>query len=170
MIKTIVVAKAANNAIGKDNDLLWRLPDDFKFFKQTTLDHVVILGRKTFDSLPGMLPRRIFVIITRQANYKAPEGHYAVSSLEEAFELCEVQRQEKEVYIIGGGTIYKESIVKGFVDKMLITEVDAEIEGADTFFPEFEKTEWKETERIHHSIDEKHQFAFDFVTYEKVSS
>ncbi len=170
MIKTIVVAKASNNAIGKDNDLLWRLPDDFKFFKKTTLDHVVILGRKTFDSLPGMLPRRTFVIITRQKDYHAPEGHYAVHSLEEAFELCEVQRQEKEVYIIGGGTIYKESIEKGLVDKMLITEVNADVDGGDTFFPEFDKKGWNEVERIHHPKDEKHIYDFDFVTYEKIKS
>ncbi len=167
MKRTIVVAKSNNNAIGKDNDLLWHLPDDFRFFKQVTLDHVVILGRKTFDSLPGLLPRRTFVIITRQEDYQAPEGHYAVNSLEAALELCEVQRQEGEVYIAGGGTIYKESLEKGLVDTMHITEVMAEIEGGDTFFPEFNKSEWKETERVHHPIDEKHQFAFDFVTYEK---
>ena len=168
MKRTIVVAISKNNAIGKDNDLLWRLPDDFRFFKQVTLDHVVILGRKTFDSLPGLLPRRTFVIITRQQDYQAPEGHFAVNSLEAALALCEGQRQEKEVFIIGGGTIYKESIVKGLVDKMLITEVMATIEGADTFFPEFDEGQWKETERVHHAADEKHQYAFDFVTFEKV--
>lgn len=167
MKRTIVVAKSNNNAIGKDNDLLWHLPDDFRFFKQVTLDHVVILGRKTFDSLPGLLPRRTFVIITRQEDYQAPEGHYVVNSLEAALELCEVQRQEGEVYIAGGGTIYKESLEKGLVDTMHITEVMAEIEGGDTFFPEFNKSEWKETERVHHPIDEKHKYAFDFVTYEK---
>lgn len=167
MKRTIVVAISTNYAIGKDNDLLWRLPDDFRFFKQVTLDHVVILGRKTFDSLPGLLPRRTFVIITRQKDYQAPEGHHAVHSLEEALELCAVKRQEKEVYIIGGGTIYKESLDKGLVDKMHITEVMADIEGADTFFPDYDKVEWKETERVHHPADEKHRYAFDFVTYEK---
>lgn len=168
MKRTIVVAISKNYAIGKDNDLLWRLPDDFHFFKQVTLDHIVILGRKTFDSLPGLLPRRTFVIITRKEDYQAPEGHYAVHSLEEALELCEVTRQEKEVYIIGGGTIYKESLDKGLVDKMHITEVMADIEGADTFFPDYNKAEWKETERVHHPADEKHRYAFDFVTYEKI--
>lgn len=166
MISTIVVAKAKNNAIGKDNDLMWRLPDDFKFFKSVTLDHFVILGRKTFDSLPGLLPRRTFVIVTRQKDYQAPEGHFVAHSLEEAFALCEVQKQ-KEVFVIGGGIIYKESIDKGLVDKMYITEVDAEIEGADTFFPEFNAEEWNETAREHHTTDERHQYAFDFVTYTK---
>lgn len=167
MTRTIVVAKAANNAIGKDNDLLWRLPDDFKFFKTVTLGNYVIMGRKTFDSLPGMLPDRKFVIVTRQKDYQAPEGHHAVGSLEEAFELCEVQKQQKQVFIIGGGIIYKESIDKGMVDRMLITEVDAVIEGADTFFPEYNKEDWIEIRRQHHPADEKHKYAFDFVTYEK---
>ena len=167
MIRTIVVAKAKNNAIGKDNDLLWRLPDDFKFFKEVTVDHFVILGRKTFDSIPGLLPRRTFVIITRQKDYAAPEGHFVAHSLEEAFELCEVQHSLKEVFIIGGGVIYKDSIEKGMVDKMLITEVAAEIEGADTLFPEFDTSDWTEAARIHHPADDRHKYAFDFVTYLK---
>ncbi len=167
MIRTIVVAKAKDNAIGKDNDLLWRLPDDFKFFKEVTVDHFVILGRKTFDSLPGLLPKRTFVIITRQKDYVAPEGHFVVHSLEEAFELCEVQHSLKEVFIIGGGVVYKDSIEKGMVDKMLITEVDAEIDGADTFFPEFDTGDWNEASRIHHPADDRHKYAFDFVTYLK---
>lgn len=167
MIRTIVVAKSKNNAIGKDNDLLWRLPDDFRFFKQVTLDHAVILGRKTFDSLPGLLPKRTFIIVTRQENYKAPEGHYAVNSLEAAFDLAKEQLKVEEVFIIGGGVIYKDSLDKGLVDKMHITEVDAVIEGADTFFPEFDQNNWKEETRVHHPSDEKHQYAFDFVTYSK---
>jgi len=166
MISTIVVAKAENNAIGKDNDLLWRLPDDFKFFKTVTLDHFVILGRKTFDSLPGLLPRRTFVIITRQKDYQAPEGHFVVHSLEEAFALCQVQKQE-EVFVIGGGVIYTESLEKGLIDKMHITEVATKIEGADTFFPTYNAEEWTETAREHHPTDEKHKYAFDFVTYTK---
>ncbi|WP_222843476.1 dihydrofolate reductase [Roseivirga misakiensis] len=167
MISTIVVAKAKNNAIGKNNDLLWRLPDDFKFFKQVTLDHFVILGRKTFESLPGLLPRRTFVIITRQKEYQAPEGHFVAHSLEEAYRICQEQTQQ-EVFVIGGGVIYKESIDKGLIDKMFITEVDANIEDADTFFPEFSMNEWKEVAREYHSADDKHEYAFDFVTYSKV--
>ncbi|OEK05514.1 diacylglycerol kinase [Roseivirga misakiensis] len=166
-MSTIVVAKAKNNAIGKNNDLLWRLPDDFKFFKQVTLDHFVILGRKTFESLPGLLPRRTFVIITRQKEYQAPEGHFVAHSLEEAYRICQEQTQQ-EVFVIGGGVIYKESIDKGLIDKMFITEVDANIEDADTFFPEFSMNEWKEVAREYHSADDKHEYAFDFVTYSKV--
>lgn len=167
MIRTIVVAKASNNAIGKNNDLLWRLPDDFRFFKQVTLNHTVILGRKTFDSLPGLLPKRTFIIVTRQEDYKAPEGHYAVNSLEGAFNLAKDELKVEEVFIIGGGVIYKDSLDKGLVDKMHITEVDAHIESADTFFPEFSPNDWKEETRVHHPTDEQHQYAFDFVTYSK---
>lgn len=167
MIKTIVVAKSRNNAIGKNNELLWHLPDDFKFFKQVTLNHHVILGRKTFDSLPGLLPKRTFIIVTRQEDYQAPEGHYAVNSIEAAFELAEKELGLEEVFIAGGGVIYAESLKRGLVDKMLITEVNAILEGADTFFPEFEHKDWEEENRIHHPTDEKHQYAFDFVTYVK---
>lgn len=103
MIRTIVVAKSKNNAIGKDNDLLWRLPDDFRFFKQVTLNHAVILGRKTFDSLPGLLPKRTFIIVTRQEDYQAPEGHFVVNSLEAAFELAKDELKVEEVFVIGGG-------------------------------------------------------------------
>ncbi|WP_268122177.1 dihydrofolate reductase [Roseivirga pacifica] len=167
MIRTIVVAAAKNGAIGKDNDLLWRLPDDFRFFKQVTLNHVVILGRKTFDSLPGLLPKRTFVIVTRQQDYQEPEGHYAVNSLEAALELAEQELKVKEVFVIGGGAIYKESLEKGMIDKMHITDVYADIEGADTFFPDFDKSQWQEDSRVHHPADEKHRYAFDFVTYLK---
>lgn len=167
MIRTIVVAKSRNNAIGKDNDLLWRLPDDFRFFKQVTLDHAVILGRKTFDSLPRLLPKRTFIIVTRQDNYQAPEGHYAVNSLEAAFELAQEQLKVEEVFIIGGGVIYKDSLDQGLVDKMHITEVNAIIDEADTFFPEFNHRDWYEERRVHHPVDDKHQYAFDLVTYVK---
>jgi dihydrofolate reductase len=165
MIRTIIVAKSKNNAIGKDNDLLWRLPDDFRFFKQVTVDHAVILGRKTFDSLPGLLPKRTFIIVTRQEDYQAPEGHFAVNSLEAAFELAQDELKVEEVFVIGGGVIYKDSLDKGLVDKMHITEVNAIIDEADTFFPEFDHKDWKEETRVHHPTDEKHQYAFDFVTY-----
>ncbi len=165
MIKTIVVAKAKNNAIGRENDLLWRLPDDFQFFKKVTLGHVVIMGRKTFDSLPGMLPDRTFVIITRQKDYEAPKGHFVAHSLEEAFELCKVKLQLKQVFIIGGGVIYREALNRNMVDRMLITEVDAAFEDADTFFPDFDKDQWKEERRQHHPKDERHAYSFDYVSY-----
>ena len=163
MIKTIVVAIAKNHAIGKDNDLLWRLPDDFKFFKQFTTGKHIIMGRRTYESMPHPLPNRTSVVITRNKDYEVPEGHYVVHSLAEALKICQGKNLE-EAMIIGGGKIYTEAIENGLVDKMLITEVDTTIEDADTFFPFYKEENWEELERVHHSTDEKHKFAFDFVT------
>ncbi|KYG76573.1 dihydrofolate reductase [Roseivirga echinicomitans] len=164
MIRTIVVAISENYAIGKDNDLLWRLPDDFKFFKTVTSGNHILMGRKTYESLGKPLPNRTSVVITRNKDFEMPEGHVVTHSLEEALAYCEKQGLS-ECMIIGGGKIYTEAIEKGLVDRMLITEVEAVIEGADTFFPKFDKSEWKEEGREHHEADEKHKYAFDFVTY-----
>ncbi len=166
MIRTIVVAKAKNNAIGKDNDLLWHLPDDFKFFKNTTKGHHIIMGRKTYESLGKPLPNRTSIVITRNENFRLPEGHHVVKSFSAALEICE-NKDLDEVMIIGGGQIYKQALEEGKVDKMHITEVHKDIDGADTFFPEFDSPEWKEVSRSHHLADERHKYAFDFVTYIK---
>lgn len=166
MTRTIVVAVGSNLAIGKDNGLLWKLPDDFKFFKQTTLNHHILMGRKTYESLGKPLPGRVSVVITSNKDYKLPLGHHVVHSLEEALAVAEESGQS-EVMIIGGGRIYKESIEKGLVDKMYITEIEAGFEEADTFFPDFDKAVWEEVARSHHAADDRHQYAFDFVTYLK---
>ena len=94
MIKTIVVAIAKNHAIGKDNDLLWRLPDDFKFFKQVTTGKHIIMGRRTYESMPNPLPNRTSIVITRNKDYQVPEGHYVVHSLSEALEICKGKNLE----------------------------------------------------------------------------
>lgn len=166
MIKTIVVATAKNRAIGKDNDLLWHLPDDFKFFKETTKHHHILMGRKTYESLGKPLPLRVSIVMTSRQDFALPEGHHVVRSLEEGIAIGE-QNGLEELMIIGGGKVYKEALDKGLVDKMYITEIDAEPEGADTFFPEFDKSEWTEEARTHHDTDEKHAYTFDFVTYVK---
>lgn len=164
MIRTIVVAISENYAIGKDNDLLWKLPDDFKFFKMVTTGNYILMGRKTYESLGKPLPNRTSVVITRNKDYEMPEGHEVVHSLEDALSHCEAQGLH-EAMIIGGGKIYKEAIEKKLVDRMLITEVQASFDDADAFFPKFDKSEWKEERREHHGTDEKHEYAFDFVTY-----
>lgn len=166
MISTIVVAIAKNYAIGKDNDLLWRLPDDFKFFKKVTSGHHIIMGRRTYESMPNPLPNRTSVVITRNKDYRVPEGHYVVHSLEAALELC-IAKGLTETMIIGGGKVYSEAVEKNYVDRMLITEVNVTIKEADAFFPRFDKSEWKEENRIHHAKDDKHKYDFDFVTYTK---
>ncbi|NJM79474.1 MAG: dihydrofolate reductase [Flavobacterium sp.] len=156
---TIIAAAAENNALGKDNDLVWHLPNDFKRFKALTTNHFIIMGRKTFESFPKPLPNRIHIIITRQKEYIVPEGCLVVSSLEKAMDLCP---KEEENFIIGGGQIYKQSIK--LANKIELTRVHTTVE-ADTFFPEINEKEWKLTTSEFHPKDEKHKFDFTYLTY-----
>ena len=155
---TIIAAVAENNALGKDNQLLWHLPDDFKRFKDITSGHYIIMGRKTFESFPKPLPNRTHVIITRQKDYN-PEGCIVVNSLEKAIQSCPKQ---ENIFIIGGGEIYKQSIE--IADKIDITRVHDSFE-ADTFFIEFDIEKWQLVFEEFHSKDEKHEFDFSFQTF-----
>ncbi len=160
----LIAAMTRNRVIGKDNDLPWKLPDDMKFFQQQTKGHVVIMGRKNYDSLPPKfkpLPNRTNVILTRQENFKA-EGCVVVSGLEEALDFAR-SSGEDEVYVIGGGEVYNQALSQS--NRIYLTEIDTELSG-DTFFPAL-GAEWKEVSRRHHPADERHSYAFDFVTYEK---
>ncbi|WP_405573347.1 dihydrofolate reductase [Winogradskyella sp. Asnod2-B02-A] len=159
---TIIVAEGENNAIGKDNDLIWHLSDDLKRFKSLTNGHHIIMGRKTFESFPKPLPNRTHIVITRQKDYKAPDGVIIVNSLEDALDAA---RKDKQPFIIGGGEIYKQAMP--LVDKLEITRVHASFENADTFFPQIDETIWKEVSRITHDADEKHAYTFSFITYVK---
>ena len=164
MIISLIAAMTRNHVIGKDNDLPWKLPDDMKFFQQTTKGHVVIMGRKNYDSLPPKfkpLPNRTNVILTRQKDFVADDCE-VFTDIRQAIEFAKNQG-EQEVFVIGGGEIYKQSMK--MADRLYLTEIDTELDG-DTFFPQV-GTEWIEKKRIPHSSDERHQFAFDFVTYEK---
>ena len=156
---TIIAAASENNALGKDNQLLWHLPEDFKRFKTLTSGHYIIMGRKTFESFPKPLPNRTHLIITRQPNYQAPEGCVVVSSLEKAMELCPAN---EEAFVIGGGEIYQQAI--NIVDKIDVTRVHTTID-ADTFFPEIDTNIWKLVFEEFHPKDEKHAFDFTFLTY-----
>jgi dihydrofolate reductase len=157
---TLIAAVAENNALGKDNQLLWHLPDDFKRFKNITSGHHIIMGRKTFESFPKPLPNRTHVIITRQKDYQ-PEGCLIVDSFAKAISVCP---KDEELFIIGGGEIYKQSIE--MADKLDITRVHHTFD-ADTFFPEIDLTKWKLTSVEYHPKDEKHRFDFTFETYLK---
>lgn len=157
---TVIAAVAENNALGKENQLLWHLPDDFKRFKSLTSGHYIIMGRKTFESFPKPLPNRTHVIISRQANYQ-PEGCTVVNSLEQALEACP---KTEEVFIIGGGEIYKQSIA--VADKLDLTKVHASFE-ADTHFPEVDLSEWQLVFEEHHPKDERHDYAFTFQTFSR---
>lgn len=157
---TIVVAISENHAIGKDNKLLWYLPNDLKHFKDITTGHTVIMGRKTYDSVGKPLPKRRNIIITRQ-NIKI-NGCEVVGSIAAALELC---KQEEEVFIVGGAEIYK--LAMHLTDRIYLTVVHKEYE-ADTFFPEINLKEWKEAYREDHQPDERNLIPYSFVTYERL--
>lgn len=159
---TIIVAAGEKNAIGKDNDLIWHLSDDLKRFKKLTNDHHIIMGRKTFESFPKTLPNRIHIVITRQADYKAPDGVIVVNSMEDALDASQ---KDNQPFIIGGGEIYKQSM--SLADKIEITRVHSTFDDADTFFPEIDKTKWQEVSRTTHDANDKHAHAFSFITYLK---
>ncbi|MEQ9466433.1 MAG: dihydrofolate reductase [Ekhidna sp.] len=165
MIISMIAAMGRNRVIGKDNDIPWHLPDDFKYFKQTTKGHHVIMGRKNWESLPASfqpLPGRPNIIITRQSDYQANGGR-VVASLDEALEIAR-STSEPEAFIIGGGEIYRMGL--GYADRIYLTEINHDFEGQVTF-PEFDQSVWKEVSREHHPADERHKYSFDFVVYSK---
>jgi dihydrofolate reductase len=157
MIISMVVAVSENNAIGKDNALLWKLPIDLKHFKNITNGHTVIMGRKTYDSMGKPLPNRRNIVITRTADLEI-QGAEVVNTLDDAFELC---KSEAEIFVIGGAEIYKQSL--SVADRIYLTRVHHNFE-ADTFFPVIDSRIWRETESERHESDEKHAFAFTFST------
>lgn len=159
---TIIVAAGEDNAIGKDNDLIWHLSDDLKRFKRLTSGHHIIMGRKTFESFPKPLPNRKHIVITRQSNYQVPEGVIVVNSLEDAIEAA---KNDDQPFIIGGGEIYAQSM--SLANKIELTRVHASFEGADTFFPNINSSIWKEVDRKINDADADHKYAFSFITYER---
>lgn len=166
MIISLIAALSQNRVIGKNNDLPWHLPDDMKYFMQTTTGHHVIMGRKNYDSLPEKfrpLPNRTNIIVTRQEDFIAP-GCAIVNAIEKGIAIAE-KAGEAEVFIIGGAQIYTQGM--NFVQRMYLTEIQADING-DTYFPEIPTKKWKETSRIHHPVDAKHKFKFDFVIYDLI--
>ena len=163
---SLIVAVSENGVIGKDNDLIWHLPKDMKFFKDTTLGHHVIMGRRNFESIPhkySPLPNRTNVVITRQSNYKA-EGCIVVESIEKALKIAE-ENGDQEPFIIGGGQIYKIALENKLVDKVYLTKIHHSFDG-DTFFPELD-SEWQESGRIDCLVDDKHAYNYSFLTFEK---
>ena len=164
MILKAIVAYAENRVIGKDNDLIWHLPDDLKHFKRHTAGKTIIMGRKTWDSLGGRpLPNRRHIVITRSTDFTA-QGAEVVNSLEDAVELAQ---NEEEVFIVGGAQIYTLSLP--IIDILEITEVHAEFEG-DAFFPIFNEADFELTSQEHHPADEKHQYSFTFKTWKRKAS
>ena len=156
----MIAAVAENNALGKNNELVWHLPNDFKRFKELTSEHYIIMGRKTFESFPKPLPNRTHVVITRQENYQ-PEGCIVVNSIENAIKACP---ENEIIYIIGGGEIYNQGLA--FSDKIEITKVHAEFE-ADAFFPEVKAEEWELVQSDFNAKDEKHLYDYTYQTFVK---
>lgn len=161
MKKCIIVAIADNNAIGKDNALLWHISEDLKFFRSTTVGCPVIMGRKTYESIGRPLPKRLNIIVSRKG-YDAPEGVVVVDSIEKGYEIAQEQGAEK-CFVIGGGQIYAQAMQ--IADEMVITHVHTVIEEADTFFPQIDPTIWTVAERSELKTDPESGYTFEFVKY-----
>ncbi len=156
---TMIAAAGEKNELGKDNDLLWHLPDDFKRFKQLTTGHHIIMGRKTFETFPKPLPNRVHIVITRNKNYKK-EAAIVVHNMQEALKIA---KDDDQPFIIGGGEIYKMGLP--VAHKIELTRVHGSFADADTFFPEFSADEWQLTSELEHQKDEKHKYSFVYQTW-----
>ena len=157
---TIIAAIAENNALGKDNKLIWHLSNDLKRFKKLTSGHHIIMGRKTFESFPKALPNRTNVVITRDKKYKAKDA-LVVHSIEEALKIA---KNDPQPFIIGGGEIYMQSLA--LAERIELTKVHHSFD-ADTYFPKLDLSVWKEIHREECLKDDKHSFNYSFITYEK---
>lgn len=162
MQKNIIVAIADNNAIGKDNALLWHISEDMRFFRRTTLGSPVIMGRKTFESIGRALPGRVNVVISR--GFSTGEEVEVVGSLEQAYEVAESTNLEK-CFVMGGGQIYAQALPTA--DRLVVTHVHTVIEDADTFFPQIDPEIWKVGQRSDLFTDEETGYTYEFVEYEK---
>ncbi|PTT40737.1 dihydrofolate reductase [Chryseobacterium sp. HMWF028] len=161
---TIVVAMGEKNEIGFENQLLWHLPKDLKHFKDITSGHPIIMGRKTYESIGKALPNRTNIVVSRKKDW-FEEGILIVGSIKEALKFA--KKIDEEVFVIGGGNIYEQTM--DLVDKLEVTLVKADLE-ADTFFPKIDQKIWKKTNEICHEKDEKNGYDFCFQTFERIKS
>lgn len=159
---SIIVAKSKNNVIGKDNQLIWKIPDDLKRFKNLTTGHIIIMGRKTFESIGRVLPNRFHIILSNDKNYKIDNPNVKV--INNINELDEYIKDNRENFVIGGATIYKLLLPKS--NKLYITQIDKEFDG-DTFFPELNEKEWKIVKEEIGPKDEN-DFEYRYIDYEKI--
>ncbi len=166
---TIIAAVAENRAIGKDNDLIWHLPRDLKFFKETTEGHFVIMGRKNYYSIPEKyrpLPKRRNIVVSRRTDLRI-DGIDLFSSIEKAIEFGR-EKKQKEIFIIGGGQVYAYALENDLVNKMLITHVSGEF-SADVFFPKFDSNNWESELLLDYQKDNSNPLDFTIVEYKKKS-
>ena len=157
---SIIVAISKNNVIGKDNKLIWHLPEDLKRFKKLTTGHTIIMGRKTFESLGRVLPNRKHIVITSNTNMQIEDEN--VELIDDIQMLNKYIASEEEHFIIGGATIYK--LLMPYANKMYITKINEEFEG-DVYFPKLDKKVWQEIEREKGIENEKNPFDYEYVTY-----
>lgn len=159
---TIIAALAQNNAIGFENKLIYWLPNDLKRFKALTTGHTIVMGRKTFESLPkGALPNRRNIVLSRQAGFTAP-GTEVFHSLDEALGTC---APEEEIFIIGGSSLYQETLEKA--DRLCLTHIEDTPVQADAFFPEIDMRHWTVVKEEKHDTDEKHHYCYRFTDYQR---
>jgi dihydrofolate reductase len=167
----LIVAKAKNNVIGKDNDLIWHLPADMRFFTETTKGHIVIMGRRNWDSIPlkyRPLSNRINAVVSRNAAFHHPDCT-AFQSLQEAINFYKDSAENfpgMDIYVIGGGQIYAHALENSLLDELYITNIDESFEG-DTYFPEIDEENWDKTCILTHEIDEKNKWPFKVYHYIK---
>jgi dihydrofolate reductase len=159
---SLIAAMDINNAIGYHNDLMWHLPDDFKWFKRHTLGKPLIMGRNTMNSLGKPLPKRLNITLS-SSDKDIIEGFQHAFGIEEAFTM--IPEDTEEVMVIGGGNIFRQ--VMDMADRLYVTRIHHGFENADTYFPKWEESEWKQVFHEFHPEDEKHQFAFDFFILER---
>lgn len=146
MSVSMIAAVGRNLELGKNNDLIWHFKEDMKFFKDTTMGHTVVMGRKTFESLPKALPGRKNIVISSNSEYQAP-GATVVTSVDEALRIAD----NEEIFVIGGGKIYSEFLP--YADNLYLTEIDAECPDADTYFPQFNKADYIKEIINYYNID-----------------
>lgn len=157
----LLAAVARNGAIGRDNGLPWHLPDDLRRFRALTLGKTVIMGRKTYESLPGALPGRHSIVVSRDGRYRAVRQDAQVAgSLDEAL----AQARSTEVFIIGGASLYQQTLARA--DRLYLTEIDADVAG-DAFFPRYDHADWETMAEETHRADDRHPHAFRFLTLER---
>ena len=166
MILSAIVAVARNNAIGKDNQLPWHLPEDLKFFKRTTMGKPILMGRKTFESMGRALPGRLNIVVSHQKGLELPEGVVLCHSLAEGIARLEKEATE-EAFIIGGGKVFEETMDK--LARIYLTKVDTNIEDASAYFPEIDHSHWKVVWEEEHQKDEKHAYDYTFQQLERVN-
>ncbi len=165
MILSAIVAVADNNAIGRDNTLPWHLPEDLKFFKRTTLGKPMLMGRKTFESLGGVLKNRLHIVVSHQKDLQLPDGVVLFHDIQQGISRMEHENTE-EGFIIGGGVIFDKTM--HLIDRLYITRVHTTIADAHAFFPHIDHAHWKLAWEEKHIADEKHTFDYTFQRYERI--